>query len=271
MKTLTRLERTCAACFLLVAWPLCALSEPATNRTSELFYGETTNGFRGEIELVSLNGRPVELAVWANHVSDTNHAAFNLNFMNFKQRVRISDGMITNNWDYWMATNSFCGPIEIRDSQGRKLAPLKPDTSGLTNYRGSELPLTPDVAATNAYPLNFDLVTESARHFRRFRRYSGPGIFPVALFLPSPRSELVRFVIRSPSVPQVPLPVPTLLNRNFQLEDYFDIGVPDEYTLTVWPKIYKRLSATNDFCERIDLPPVSVRIVTKSGKPTESK
>ena len=264
MKTLTSLGETCFFCCVLVAWPLCAIGQLATNRTAALFYGETTNGFRGEIELISMNGLPVEVGVWVNHVSDTNRSGANVNF---KQEVAILNRMRTNDWDYWMATNSFCGPIEIRDRQGRKLTPLEPDSSRLTNFRGRELPLTPEVASTNAYPFSYNIKTERGRHFRQFGAYSGPGIFPAALFFPSPRSELVRFIIRNPYAPQAPLPVPTLHNRDFQLEDYFNIAVPDEYTLTVWPKIYIKVSATNDLCERLDLPPVSVKLATKLPEP----
>ena len=62
------------------------------------------------------------------------------------------------------------------------------------------------------------------------------------------------------------LPAP-LIGRGttipFHLKDYFKLEKPGEYKLTVWPKIYRRISPTNDICQRIDLPPVTIPIQWK--------
>jgi hypothetical protein len=58
---------------------------------------------------------------------------------------------------------------------------------------------------------------------------------------------------------------PDLLAR-FEVGDYFDVKEPGEYKLTVWPKIYKRLSADDDKCQRIDLPPVTAIIKVDAVK-----
>lgn len=51
---------------------------------------------------------------------------------------------------------------------------------------------------------------------------------------------------------------------SFQLEDCFDLK-PGIYRLTVWPKIYKRLRDDDDLFQRIDLPPISARILKRSA------
>jgi hypothetical protein len=262
MKTTLSFRNTYFLSVVLMTFVPRAWAEQDTNQTSTLTYGEVTNGIRGEIELISFQRRPTDIFVFVNHVADTNFVRPNF--------YAIYDKLITNDWDYWMPTNSFCGPIELRDSTGRKLPPLKPDPSRLKNYKGDELPLDPEVSSLASYPPTYSLQTESARHFRQFRWYSGPGIFPMVLFFTSPRSDLVRFIIRDPSKPKEPAPVPTLFERWFQLTDYFDIKQPGEYQLTVWPKIYKRSATNSDICERIDIPPVTVTIKW-DGKSSSSK
>ena len=43
----------------------------------------------------------------------------------------------------------------------------------------------------------------------------------------------------------------------YPLRDFFAIKEPGEYILTVWPKIYHRISTNSLDCERLDLPPVT--------------
>ena len=120
-----------------------------------------------------------------------------------------------------MATNSFCGPVELRDAKGRSLPLLKPEVS------------QPD-----AYPARYSLSDEDANFIHRHGAYLGPGIFPEPVLAVHSSSDLAKF----------------------NLEEYFDLKEPGEYLLTVWPKIYKRAAKGADVCERIDLPPVTVTI-----------
>lgn len=47
---------------------------------------------------------------------------------------------------------------------------------------------------------------------------------------------------------------------NFHLNQMFGVEKPGDYQLTVWPKIYRRSETNADLCERLDLPPVTLRI-----------
>lgn len=120
-------------------------------------------------------------------------------------------------WMFFLATNSFCGFVELRDKAGNKLHLLKPE-----------------VNSQDSYPNTYNLKIMRKLLMGENTYWSGPPV-PYAL-------------IGS----DVPI--------SFYLKDYFKIDEPGEYQLTVWPKIYKRISQTNDLCQRIDLPPVAVTI-----------
>jgi hypothetical protein len=51
----------------------------------------------------------------------------------------------------------------------------------------------------------------------------------------------------------------------FKLEDVFEMKKPGDYVLTVWPKVYRVLRNDDDLCERIDLPPISLKINWTNG------
>lgn len=125
-------------------------------------------------------------------------------------------------WGYWgpyryfEATNSFVGPIELRDRAGRKV----PSTH-------------PAINSATAYPKSYSLHEANHSLMSRYGFYSGPSL---------------------------PMSYRTASPFHFTLEHYFALKKPGEYKLTVWPKIYKRISPTNDICQRIDLPPVSISI-----------
>jgi hypothetical protein len=126
---------------------------------------------------------------------------------------------------YYQATNSFCGPIELRDELGRQVASLQPTVSSPKNY-----------------PASYSLTLVEGILAQRNVLYSGPPM-PTALMT---------------SVPQL---------ARFQLQDHFAIKGPGEYHFVVWAKVYKRVSRTNDLCERIDLPPVSVAVKWEGQAP----
>ncbi len=226
-------------------------SSPSMDQASELIRGQATNGIRGEIELLSSQGRLTDIVIWINDVSDATAASSQDTLINLERVTR-------NDWDYWMPTNSFCGPMELREENGRATAPRQPSDATLTNYHGQGFPIRPDVSSMAAYPVTYRLKDEHWRYFGRFTNgYSGPGVFPLPLFLTSPRSELVRFQPKNISATNDVYPVATLYDRRFQLEDYFEMRAPGKYQLTVQPKIYHRLATNDDICVRIDLPPIT--------------
>jgi hypothetical protein len=126
-----------------------------------------------------------------------------------------------NSWSYFEATNSFCGPIELKDVNGQTMSLMKPT-----------------VSSPEAYPKTYSLSEEWKLHFlTNHPTYSGGAmIFPPPLI--GNVSKLAEF----------------------QLQDYFEIKQPGQYELTVWPKIYERSATNSDICERVDLPAVSINI-----------
>lgn len=227
-----------------------ALNGQNTNQSSELTCGDATKGLRGEVEVVLRQGKLTDIIVWVNHTADTNPVP---------PDDVIFGKMATKGWDYYMPTNSFCGPIELRDKDNRILPALKPNIS--PEPGGMEFALNPDVSSLKAYPPTYSLQTEHGHYLGRFKHgYSGPGVFPLPLFFTIPRTEMVRFQLGRDSRAKGTPPVASLYRRCFQLGDYFELKEPGEYKLTVWPKIYRRSATNDDICQRIDLPPVSVTI-----------
>jgi hypothetical protein len=121
-------------------------------------------------------------------------------------------------WMYFLAPNSFCGPIELRDNNGLVVRLLKPALSDQTNY-----------------PKSYSLRLEAAKFRKQHMVYSGPP-FPI------------------------PLMTPVAGVTSFHLKDYFDIKLPGQYKLTVWPKVYRRSITNEDLCDRIDLKPVTIQV-----------
>jgi hypothetical protein len=117
-------------------------------------------------------------------------------------------------------TNTFCGPIELKDNTGRKLALI-----------------TPQLGFADGYPDFININTAQRFLMSKHKQgvYNGP-----------------------------PLPEPLRRQESqlcaFYLEDYFKLDKSGEYNLTVWPKIYKRSSPTNDICCRLDLSPITIPI-----------
>ena len=212
-------------------------SDHGEQTTTALAYGAETNGIRGEIEIkISPNTSVLQqVVVCAAFVSESNAPPV------FGEADSV-DKISRNEWGYYMPTNSFCGPIEMSDAAGRRLSLLKPEVSAL-----------------EAYPEAYSWRVEHADYFSRFQAYSGPGIFPLPLFVVSSRSELVRFEV-GPMSSHGTYPAASLYRRWFRLDDYFELKEAGEYKLTVWPKIYRRSEKDRDLCERVDLPPVTVTI-----------
>jgi hypothetical protein len=185
---------------------------------ADITYGSMTNGVRGGVDVrPGVKGGPaITVFVTNSNPGELIRLETGISFLtNFLQKIKSPD------WLYYMATNEFCGLLELRDPNGKKL-PL----------------LRPEVSRTDAYPARYSLSAENANYLRRFQVYSGSGIFPVPLLGIQSCSELAKF----------------------NVVEYFELKEAGEYRLTVRPKIYKRMSKTNDVCERIDVPPVIVTI-----------
>jgi hypothetical protein len=151
--------------------------------------------------------------------------------------THLTDGT----WDYYLPTNSFCGPIELRDSADRIIPTLKPEITSPSNYS-----------------VSYSLQEARGMYLSQFKFfYRGPEMFPLPVFATSIRSELLRFQLGEPIRQKRMDPEGALADRWFPLKDYFDIKQAGEYKLTVWPKIYKRTATNLDVCDRTDLPPVS--------------
>jgi len=186
---------------------------------AEPFYGAATNGISGGIRVALGVGRPLVVSVFVTNAnlqetspmddSATNPA------MAFIEKVEGPD------WLYYMPTNSFCGPIELRDVRGSGVPPIEAKAR-----------------QTNAYPAQYDLSLERSNYLHRKEAMLGPGLFPDPVLGIASTSELIRF----------------------EVGKYFDLKEPGEYKLTVWPKIYRRIATNNEVCRRIDVPPVSATL-----------
>jgi hypothetical protein len=210
-----------AVCALLFQ---CATRGEGSNSNpppAEITYGGVTNGIRAGITVRQAAG-PTGAPAISVFVTNSNPGElfqakdYGTNWLKpFLEKVG------NNDWLYYMATNSFCGPVELRDAKGRSLPLLKPE-----------------VSRPEAYPPRYSLSADNFNRLYRNRAYLGPGIFPLPLLGAHLSSELVKL----------------------DLAEHFDLKEPGDYELTVWPKIYKRISKTSDLCERIDVPPVSVTL-----------
>lgn len=107
----------------------------------------------------------------------------------------------------------------------------------LQDATGHEVPLLkPEIDDLEAYPTSYSLKAANYILTSKYHGfYSGP---PLPTYLRLPSNTLC----------------------SFYLKDYFKLEKPGKYKLTVWPKIYKRVSPTNNICQRIDIPPVTVTI-----------
>jgi len=103
--------------------------------------------------------------------------------------------------------------------------------------------LLPELTQADAYPLLYTLDGSQQRYMKRYR-------FPVA-----PSRNLDALPWRQPEL------------ARFKLLDYFEITNAGDYTLTVWPKVYVRISTNNFECKRLDVPPVTVSFHYEPASP----
>jgi len=223
--------RKSASCFFVILYSIGCMGQNAVEH-GRIIVGEPTNNIRAELEAVSPgeSNRPSELIIWVRDLSVVKFTA-----------AEVSSNLHNQDWTFYLPGNCFCGPVEIRDASGVQIPLIKSNVSALTNY-----------------PASYSLKAERSDYFRRSELHFGPNVFPIPVMAFSPRSEMFRFELCTITQSEEPR-----LNDPFavapeSLINYFDIREPGEYTFTVWPKIYKRVSTNSDICERIDLPPVSV-------------
>ena len=164
-----------------------------------------TNVTRASIDIASFHGKQL-ISV------SLNIGPFNPQYKNKRFIYYIA----TN----FKMTNSFCGPIELKDAEGHNVPLLRPEINSLEAY-----PASTRVSEMGAFlhGNGGDVI------------YSGPPL-PIAIrWSPFPLCD-------------------------FYLTDYFKVEKPGDYKLTVWPKIYQRIAPTNDICCRIDLSPITTTI-----------
>ncbi len=88
---------------------------------------------------------------------------------------------------------------------------------------------------------------------------NSPEAYPASYGLSLMRRLLARSVGDGPELPLVISGMNAEVSF-IHLKDYFKLKKPGVYQLTVWPKIYKRFSQTNDICQRIDVPSIIIPI-----------
>src|SRR5208283_691611 len=106
--------------------------------------------------------RPLQVAVYVAQIGGP--SGIETNILAGVTSENIVDRLMKNQWPYFMATNSFCGPIELHDAAGRVLPLLKPAVSW-----------------SAAYPADYGLEAVNSNYFRQFQFYLGARIFPVPL------------------------------------------------------------------------------------------
>jgi hypothetical protein len=227
-----------------------------TNGVPASAFGSLTNGIRGEIAVAPMqsSSNVLEIQISVNNVATSN--------MPLPGVATMEE--LLERCDYFMATNSFCGPVELRDNAGMIVPSIKPKVSV---YPGREILYAPDMSSQTAYPLSYSLMNENANYFSQFMVYSGPHVFPLPVFLYAFRTELARFELRRGSATNDVINPPNLYQPVFQLSDYFDLKSPGDYQLTVWPKIYHRSSTNRDIVVRMDIPPVTSTIKWPGQQP----
>jgi len=124
---------------------------------------------------------------------------------------------------YLGPSNRFCGPVELCTAAGVKVPLLK-----------SEL------ASLQAYPPTLSWTVLMMEEMRR----RGPSHV-----VPGDRGLFGSKGTDSGG--QLGL---------YELRDYYKIIEPGKLQLTIWPKLYRKTKENNDLYERIDIPPVSLKI-----------
>jgi hypothetical protein len=213
---------------LAFAWPLLAHADGGADHELELArktaqqwtWGLPTNGIVGGVYATAGPEAPkTEYRIYVHEQFELLAGSFPPTFYSEPNGNGIAQGWFLKksgdtNWGgmYFKATNYFCGPVILRDSNGVEVPPrdrnLVSDATYPPSFRHLELGSLDDLHRKIASPL-FGRLPQLAR---------------------------------------------------FKLEDIFEMKKSGDYVLTVWPKIYRQLKNDDDLCERIDVPPISVKV-----------
>jgi|GEM_PF-7079123 len=85
--------------------------------------------------------------------------------------------------------------------------------------------------------------------------------YPLSYNLRQVRAALEPMVGKGPPLPYVISG--DVARFSFSLANFFPLKAPGQYQFTIWPKIYKRTTPDSEICNRIDLPPVTLKILLK--------
>ncbi len=182
----------------------------------EIIWGIPTNGITAglEISYYSKQGR--------------GSSAFEINVF-LKRHGSVIPPPGTNLPTFWGCTNSFCGPIDLRDSDGNEIPLLKSNVTSPGCY--------PDTL--NWQQMNDDYIRQLKSH-------------PDMLGVPSMSGKLPENFLSVAGARYILV--------EFYLNDYFELKEDKEYQFTVWPKLYELSSTNGDVYQRIDIPPVTIPI-----------
>jgi hypothetical protein len=210
---------------------------------SESTLGKATNGLQGAVRLIShsYSNNYGEIVVFVNRINERGEP------QQLPAQRELEERLANNDFDIFMAPNTFCGPVEVRDDQGNTVRSLKPEVTG-----------------RDAYPPFLSLKEEHSKFFsagtNKLVIWNGAQMFPVPLMVLRSSEELARFEIVGKAEADSVRRQDKYFRRTLVLGDYFDIKEAGEFTFTFSPKIYQRTATNGDVCARVDLPPVSVKI-----------
>jgi hypothetical protein len=212
---------------LLLALLTCVIDETGAESTNTLAYtsgrrdivwGNATNGIRAGVEIFN-DYRQHHGDVWSPIQVDV-----------FLMRSDLPSRLASTNGPiFWGATNSFCGPIELREPDGQTMRPSQTNT------------ILPE-----CYPEILNMRSLDDEFRRKLLRYKLIISFPAM-----PGSHGTAFLYDANRL---------YLLDEFYLNDYFHLGQNVQYRLTVLPKIYRQSPTNEDLYLRIDLPAVTVPI-----------
>lgn len=203
---------------------LLLLPHEGLSQVAQVVKGPSTNGLYGEIDLNWNTNKSQALEINVSVIDSKADQIFGEGHLGTNGFNSFVKNMSDNSWPYFQATNSFCGPIELKSANGQTIPLMKPA-----------------VSSPEAYPKTYSLSGEWTHHF--FTNH--PAHSGGAMIFPPPLARNVSEL------------------ASFQLQDYFEISQPGQYEFTVWPKIYRRSPVDSDTCERLDLPPVSAKITLR--------
>ena len=179
-----------------------------------IIWGEAANGIKAGVKIHYNEYSPVWVTMHLHRSGETLPYSFPGTSNSVTNDMQLAPLYLDN-------TNSFCGPVELKDADGKVVPMIKPD-----------------VSLTESYPDRLSwmhLCLLNAPHTIA-PGYRGPD------FLTDGTDTKIYQV------------------NGFFLTNYFKMGKTGEYKLTIWPKVYKQSEKDKDLYQRIDIPPVKATI-----------